>query len=492
MNTIIELYNRVSAKVQDINGRIELAEQRALEYAKGKDTDVLGRIGKLEEQLTQVEGYLTTIKTYQDIALKNLTSMNVATIETPPGYRVNINRLRNWLMMIDTTAANDPYAQRVYVTAKCDEHFLLEKKREFTEKLDELQRGQNIGADEIRNEISSLQEELKAYISGEEVKELAQRIKDTKSRDWFNKAPFNFETPKAELNSVSFGDFYAHIDLNDGLGKVLKEIMGDAFDEATKELMIPVEITDGTYTMLVNCSGARKNELDKAVENLFLESIHNNPIGSRRFYVLDGMRLNAKSISSISEFEGSYMLNRMARKPEEITALLEQIVSEFKKTDEILGNFSSIKEYNTDNDENRVLAGSTLVVYGWPSSYSEQDKELIQQIINGRDRYGFSVILASITEELHEENMYAFAAESASEDALYVDMTADRCAINLGDGKWTKFLWYDFNGIVSFDYAKTIKELCEKAVANDVAEPAEVTEVTETEEPEVYEPGEDK
>ena len=59
------------------------------------------------------------------MAEKHIESKNLLTI-TP--RELNFNRMRNWAMMIDPDETDDPYAQRIYIQAKCNEMFLDLKK----------------------------------------------------------------------------------------------------------------------------------------------------------------------------------------------------------------------------------------------------------------------------------------------------------------------------------------------------------------------------
>ena len=81
------------------------------------------------------------------MAEKHLLSKNLLTI-TP--RELNFNRLRNWAMKINPMEPDDPYAQRIYVQAKCNEMFLRIKKEEFERTLKELK-----GHDDSENQEKS-------------------------------------------------------------------------------------------------------------------------------------------------------------------------------------------------------------------------------------------------------------------------------------------------------------------------------------------------
>ena len=124
MGKLTESYNDIISRVKSINDRIKLTESEIQRKLADTVSDNTARIIKLEEQLAKIDDYLLRVKGFQELAKKNLDSQNVLTIEAPSGYRVNINRLSDWSKMIDPMSSNDPYAQRVFAVAKCDEYFL--------------------------------------------------------------------------------------------------------------------------------------------------------------------------------------------------------------------------------------------------------------------------------------------------------------------------------------------------------------------------------
>lgn len=138
MGKLTESYNDIISRVKSINDRIKLTESEIQRKLADTVSDNTARIIKLEEQLAKIDDYLLRVKGFQELAKKNLDSQNVLTIEAPSGYRVNINRLSDWSKMIDPMSSNDPYAQRVFAVAKCDEYFLEQKKKEFSERIEEL------------------------------------------------------------------------------------------------------------------------------------------------------------------------------------------------------------------------------------------------------------------------------------------------------------------------------------------------------------------
>lgn len=165
MGKLVDLYNEVISHVKSINDRIKQIESEIQQKSADATSDNTARIIKLEEQLAKIDDYLLRVKGFQELAKKNLDSQNVLTIEAPPGYRVNLNRLSDWAKMIDPMSSNDPYAQRVFAVAKCDECFLEQKKKEFSERIVQLKSDQDTGKndeiDRLKQSLKLAREELK-------------------------------------------------------------------------------------------------------------------------------------------------------------------------------------------------------------------------------------------------------------------------------------------------------------------------------------------
>ena len=116
-------------------------------------------------------------------------------------------------MMIDPMSSNDPYAQRVYVVAKCDECFLEKKKKEFNERIAMLQSEQDLGNDEeieyLKKAISSLREELKQYAYSEDIAEFSRSIIRENDRYWNKNSPAVFNNPKEAAEYIAPGAYAA-------------------------------------------------------------------------------------------------------------------------------------------------------------------------------------------------------------------------------------------------------------------------------------------
>ena len=464
MSTIIELYNQVSKRVQELNARIKSAEDEILKISTAFSGDNSARIARLEEQLVKIDDYLLKIKGFQELAKKNIDSLNVLTIEAPPGYRVNLNRLRNWAMMIDPTSDNDPYAQRVYLVAKCDECFLVKKQQEFRDRICQLNKGEDSGiSDEIeilQKSINSLKLELKQYAMSEEVSEFAQVVLKENNKFWHKISPTTFNNHTTLPSAISPGAYAAPFSFDVEQRNILKGIMGDFYDADNGRVLLPVEINNNNeYVMTISCALSKRKKLDRALQNLVLTSIHENPAGARKIYVLDGVRFNSSSMGSLRDLEGTYAMEQIPRNPEQLTTTLEKIVSSFADIDELLELHDSVAEYNESMDLTNRVQLSTIIIFGWSNSFEGRNKDLIQRIMTNYERYGISFITVTYQNLDKKSNTENNAMpEYATQNAIHISMTQNENTISYADTVPQRFTWYTFSDSLSPEYVDSVKK----------------------------------
>ena len=203
------------------------------------------------------------IKGFQELAKRNLDSQNVLTIEAPPGYRVNLNRLRNWAMMIDPQSSNDPYAQRVFVVAKCDECFLNKKQVEFSERIAQLKAdqvtGTNAEIEEHKRAIETYRSELNQYALSEEVAAFGRDVVAENQKFWHNAAPTAYAVKKKCLLQSRQEPMPHRLRLNMSSGVGFKIAMGDFYDADGGRVLLPVEISNTQeYVMTITCTPSKR------------------------------------------------------------------------------------------------------------------------------------------------------------------------------------------------------------------------------------------
>lgn len=186
MESLLDIYGDISQEVKRILDRITGVEKQIQELKQQRLNEYIERIAHLRSQLIKIDEYMVIIFGYVQMAEAGLSSKNVLTIEAPPGYKVNLNRLRQWALKIDPLALedpempDDPYAQKLLAVALCDLRFLEQKKSEFEHRIAELEEE---AAKETTDEIKELEEkrckleqELRAYGGSEEVLRLAKEM----------------------------------------------------------------------------------------------------------------------------------------------------------------------------------------------------------------------------------------------------------------------------------------------------------------------------
>ena len=474
MSALIDSYNLIISRVNEINDKIHKAEQQIEGFGASLSGDTNARIQKLEEQLVKIDDYLLKIKGFEELAKKNLDSQNVLTIEAPPGYRVNLNRLRNWAMMIDPTSPNDPYAQRVLIVAKCDECFLNKKQAEFKERIEMLKNGSDSGAsDEIKalqNSIKTYKEELKQYAVSAEMSEFSKAVVEANDSLWNRVSPEKFVNRQTPAKVLSPGAYAAPLPFEKEERVWLKNAMGDCYDSENGRVRLPIEIDAAAeYVMTILCSPARRKKLDKALQNLILSTINGNPAGSRKLYILDGVRYNSSSIGDLRKLEETFAIEKIPRNPEQLTAALEQIVSSFADTDEILELYDSVSEYNANAEKEKKLPYTTVLLFGNLSSFEGHDRDLIQRILTNYERYGISFISVSYANSEPKDEEKRIMPEYASQNAIRVSMLKNETTITFAEGKPQRFTWYSFDGELSDEYVDGVTGTVVKkdSVGND-------------------------
>lgn len=460
MNELIQAYKQVSKRVLELNDKLKDTQNEIARLSSSFPGDTSRRIAKLTQQLEKIDEYMLKIKGFQDLAQKNMDTQNVLTIEAPPGYRVNLNRLRNWAMMIDPTSSSDPYAQRVYVVSRCDQCFLEQKREEFTKRISQLKADQTVGTsleiEQLKEKLGHLNKALDEYIAGPEMDAFACQVAAENDRFWRRDAPENFKNVKTAPETIAPGAFAAPLSFGPEQKERVKAILGEFYDEATGQVLLPAEMNNRQeYVLRVACAPVRRKALDRALQNLILTTIQESPAGSRRVCVLDGVRFNSSSLGTLRQLEGTYALEQIPRNPDQLTAALEQMVSSFSDIDEVLELHDSVAEYNDGVPVDKLLPLTTLVIIGWPGAFEGRDRELLQRIMTNYERYGVSLVTVSY-QSADQGRERDPMPEFADQNAVRVDMLQNETTITLPGGSPQRFRWYTLEQELSGGYAKSL------------------------------------
>lgn len=487
MEKLLELYHQVIEVVNGLDEKIRRTEDEIRKRKAAASFDSSARIEKLKEQLVKIDDYLLRVRGFQELAKKNLSSQNVLTIEAPPGYRVNLNRLRNWAMMIDPSSDNDPYAQRVYVVAKCDECFLLKKQAEFTDRVKQLENDQDDELDSdlarLNQRLSGLRKELKSFAMSETVAEFCRRVVEANENSGCTKTPLAF-TNKTECEKTVFPGCYS-VSLPFGKDERLwlKNMLGEYYNVSSGCVSIPVGISnEKEFIMTVTCSPANRKKLDKAMQSLILSTINSAPAGAKKIHVIDGLRFNTSSVDSLRSLEGTFAMASIPRNPDQLTSTLEEIVSSFADIDELIESYDSVSEYNAACEPSKRIPLSLVLVFGWPGAYDGKDRELLQRMMTNYERYGLSVVAVTYkNSEKTDDSEKKAMPEYAQQNAIHVSYLQNTCTISFPDGTTNGFSWYMFNDTLSEDYVKSLLNYkpADETIGNEYIKRYSLTDIPE-------------
>lgn len=467
MASLYEKYKKIAQTVQKINKEIAQKHMEIDAITTRRTDEIPARIANLEEQIKKIDEYQLKIEGFRQLAEKNLTSKNVLTIEAPPGYRVNLNRLRTWSMMIDPQSENDPYAQRVYLVAKCDAYFLNQKKEEFESRITELRADlENGSVDEIKSLegcIAKLKDQLKEFADSEEVKEFAGNVKSKNEGYIYTVVPEKYTSNSQDPDNWVIGSVGYELNFDQECNKRLKALLGPYYDERLAKVYMPVETitSNSEFAMAVSCVPARKrvNEMDAGIRALLFNIIEHSKTGSRKIYIIDGERQNSALVGSLKAIEDSAVLNAVPRNAEMITSTLEQIVASFSDIDDVLDNYDTVIEYNNSVSEEQKLQRSIIAIIGYPNAFEGANKAYIKKILTNYERYGISFIAAQITSESKGDNSRMGISEYAGEDIISIKMTTKDNTIKVGSAGEASFMWYTFKYNLNAQYIAFIKDL---------------------------------
>ena len=461
MDALLEQYAGLYQKSKAIEDQIKAAEEAIAGLESGRAGDIPARIARLEEQLEKIDVYMLKIEAFRKLAERNLESQNVLTIEAPPGYRINLNRLRSWAMMIDPTSTNDPYAQRVYVVAKCDEHFLNQKKKEFTDRIAALRQEADTGLDrelqKWNTRIKGLNEELRQLAISQETTAFAADVVAANQRHWYELPPERYSNVGRKAPVLSPGAYAVPFYVPQEQRTLLKAMFGKFYDSDSSRVLLPVEInTDREFAMSIRCTPTRAKQLDRAIQNLVLNIVERYPAGKNKIYILDAVRFNSAALGSLKQLENTFAIQPIPRNPEQLSAALEQIVSSFSDLDEVLELCDSVVEYNEAVEADRQLPRSTVILFGWPNGFTGRDREHLQRIMTNYERYGISFLCVSYQTGQKAGEGTALP-EYAAQNAVHIHMEPRETTIRYGEETPHRFTWYTLMGDLSAEYVESLR-----------------------------------
>lgn len=472
MSSLLECYSAIYTRINNICTEIHNVENSIAELeTDGNKSVTLARITHLEEQLKKIDEYELRIKSYLQLAEKCINSKNLLTVEAPENYRVNLNRLHRYAAMIDPRAShdptfqNDPYAQKLFLVASCDLKFLSKKKEEFANRVIQLKNDEavhnNIQLKNLKEKRQQLEEALKGILKESEVIEFADLVVQENQKNIFDFQKESF-TPKEEAPEYFVPGAYGLPLPFDLAGrKWLKNVLGKFYDEKSGRVYLPVEKakTNQEFFMTISCIPARKkmNELDAGIRNFLMNIADQSPVGSRKLYVIDAERQNTTILGTIRQLQNSFIMESIPRTQNQISETLEKIVASFSDMDEYLEDYDSVLEYNFDKPIEKRIQRSVIVLFGWPNSFSGNDKMLIKRIMANYERYGISLIIASIREDEVDKKSFGLSAY-ITENTIHIAMAQNDTTISLENQNTYKYAWYQMKGELTEKYVTSFKQ----------------------------------
>lgn len=465
MASINELYALVYERLKSVQTKYDNAENQ---LRASKDQDAVAkqkRIENLQFQLKKIDEYEEKVEYFRQMAEKHMVSKNLLTI-TP--RELNFNRLRNWAMMIDPSETDDPYAQRIYVQAKCNEMFLAQKKSEFEQTLAELTADGSAVDEELEKTIAALKaqlvEECRAIIEGDDFAQLVAVVTERHSRYKDNPAlQVVLENDPAQDEKLGLGIYAQSFPILEELKYAAKAKLGEYYDNRGF-ILLPVEHSlDREMLIAVNCAAAKEKKLYRGIQNYLLNMISKTTIGSRKVYFLDALHFNNSALGCLRPLEDSVVIDTIPKDSEAIVDKLKEIVSSFSDIDDALGMADSVLDYNATAAASERLDRSILVLVGYPSAFSGEAKEYIKRILLNYEHYGISPILIDTQFAEKKDDERKDIPVDIVENIYRIQMTQQREIISQDKGADHYFKWYELTQELGESFIASVRSHDTKA-----------------------------
>lgn len=470
MSTILQEYESVYWTIESFNTTISKYQKEIDQIGSRRDNEIPARIENLKNQLKKIDEYQEKIDAAKQIAENHLISKNLPTIEAPEGYRVNLNRLKNWTSLIDPLSEDDSYAKRVFMVATCDTVFLQQKKVEFEKRLEELENDYKKGApDEIKeleSKIASSTAELHEYLKGEDFGHFVQGVISQNESYLYKESPkeYHVDEKTGEFWVPGASSYPLKVDVE---GKnIIKSLLGNNYDADKGEVYLPVQCISrqDEFAMTITCVPNRQylGEMDAGLRNLILRMVDETADSSKRIYIFDAVRYNSSIVGGLKDLEGTFAMPDIPRNTETMTQSLEELVSSFSDIDDLLENYDSVSEYNKAVEKEKRIPRSLVVIVGWPKAFDNNQHKYIERIVSNYERYGISFVVARIEapkkRNSNEEDKWGLS-DYIGEKLISITMSAKNCTIAIGDNKEQHFRWYTFKCILNDSYISAVKSL---------------------------------
>ena len=484
MSSLFDRYLELYQQLKDIKEKYDTAQRKIESANEDKTEERELHIERLKGQLSAIDDYLAKVESYRKLAEEHIKSKNILTI-TP--RELNFGRMRDWSSKINPGIEDDPYAQRVYVLAKCNEMYLDQKRTQFERKISELEDQDNHASEEIIAAAKVVQDQLETE---------CQTVVSSKIFLAFVDELKAAHDAYASPNHIQTASNTAQIDTQIGIGGYAlpfpvignalyhaKSLLQDHFDAETGSILLPVELPASKPTVLsVLCTAGREKRLYRAIQNYLLNIISNAPVGNNRIYILDALHYNNTSLGALRPLTGTVVMEEIPKDSESLTDTLRQIVSEFADIDETIGIADSIEEYNNLAKPKERIPQKTLVLIGYPAAFSSDAQNFIKRILINFERYGVSVVTVNTqySAKSREEDSNDLPVEIA-QGLVRVKMLPQKTLIRFNAEREHHFRWYEFKQqeLLS-SFLQTIKEqsACANTKGNEYIKRVDLEEIT--------------
>ena len=467
MSSLFDRYLELYQQLKEINEKYENAQGRIDSANEDDAAERALHIERLKGQLSTIDDYLAKVESYRKLAEEHIKSKNILTI-TP--RELNFGRMRDWSSKINPGIEDDPYAQRVYVLAKCNEMYLDQKRTQFEKKIVELENHDNRASEALIAAAKALQSQLEAecqaVVSSKQFLEFMDELNAAHDAHISSSSIQTVSNTVQEDRQIGIGGYALPFPV---LGNALyqaKSLLQDHFDADAGSILLPVELPASRPAVLsVLCSAGREKRLYRAIQNYLLNIISGTPIGNNRIYILDALHYNNTSLGALRPLTGTAVMEDIPKDSESLTDMLRQIVSEFADIDEAIGIADSTEEYNKTAKPEEWIPQKTIVLIGYPTAFSSDAQSLIKRILINFERYGVSVVTVNTqyAAKSKEEDGYDLPVEIA-QGLVRIKMLPQKTLIRFNAEKEHHFRWYEFKGQeLSSSFLQTIKEQSARA-----------------------------
>lgn len=457
MSEIIDMYEEIHRHLSDIFNKYIEVDERLSDFKEEDEVTRQVRIDNFDKQLKDIGVYYARVEYFRQLAEKNITSKNILSLT---GLELDFNSLRHDAARIDSQNPDCPYARRLYVHARCNEIYLMQKQKEFEEKRELLISGKNDVLEKLKEQVSNakkrLEKECELYVRSEEFDKfstLLDRIHYKFSDELYTEGGLQGSRAyESKDKKISIG-LYAQplMVLGEEAKKSVKLRLGKYYDEKSQSVLLPVEFESSEeFVINIKTVTSKENRCFKGISNLLLNLIKRTKPGNRKFKIefIDAIHFNNSQLKVLRPLEDSAVISKIPQNEEEIDGVLGRIVSTFPDIDETLQDFDTVKDYNDiQKDDSQKIERKVVVLVGYPNAFSVNAKKYIDRIIYNHHRYGISIILVeNIGFEEQEKIDKDKKTNKLSKNYYNILMPQNSSTtIEQGDGVVVGYRWYEYD-----------------------------------------------